>query len=615
MDLSKTSFTTASFNRRSFLEAAVAVPAVGIAAAQSFSVQPQPIFLADMSLCRPATALSPVPHHRQWRLIEYEGDAIRGTMIVAGENTDAPELRLSLGHSGWHSIFVGIYPFHVEHIFQYDRDESDDEFRVELRLSAESTATLLTHRGSPHGRIDEFFWKDADITGQDLVLRQFQKQLFPETESASGRVGSSCWIAYIKLVPLSEHQVEAQEKDLRARANRRLYAHNDGFDYHYYLRPTSEADIRRELASYRHTDFSRIYWEAAHGEICNYPTKIGRTHRREWIDDHYSVGDRLSAESWTILREKGIDPFRVAIDYAHEIGLEVHASMRTAAFHFDAPWDQWSAGGVYDQHPEWRSVDRKGRPTPRLSYAHPEAQRYVISILEEIAGYPVDGVCLLYNRRWPVVEYEPLLVDSFQKLYGQDPRKIDDRDPRWLAHRATALTGFMLAVRKSMDDLAAKQGRNKRIPVSAVVATSERENMFYGMDVKTWAGRGLVDTLIPEATYRDEEANFDPRDVAFFVNCVRSTSCEVAWNMLPRQLTREQYRSYASRLYDMGVERLFFWDTNQRTYRYPQWTDIRRLGHREELAAWVRAGKPKIDQPGVALRRLGDWTVGYADAG
>ena len=166
-----------------------------------------------------------------------------------------------------------------------------------------------------------------------------------------------------------------------------------------------------------------------------------------------------------------------------------------------------------------------------------------------------------------------------------------------------------------MDDLAAKQGRKKRIPVSAVVATSEAENMFYGMDVKAWAQQGLVDTLIPEGRHGGEEGNFDPDDATFFVNCVKGTSCEVAWNMLPRQLTPEQYRSYAARLYDLGVERLFFWDANQRTYRYPQWTDVRQLGHREALAAWVRAGKPNIDQPGIALRRVGDWTIGYADAG
>ena len=39
-------------SRRSFLRTAVAGPAVGIAAAQSVTFQVQPIYLADMSLCR-----------------------------------------------------------------------------------------------------------------------------------------------------------------------------------------------------------------------------------------------------------------------------------------------------------------------------------------------------------------------------------------------------------------------------------------------------------------------------------------------------------------------------------------------------------------------------------
>jgi hypothetical protein len=611
-------------NRRVFFQIAAAGSALQAPAAQQTpgaapadpgtGAESKAIYV-DMSHCQPASALSKTPHPRQWRLLDYETKTLKGSMIVAGENTDAPELRLPLGTSGWHRIYVGVYPFSVSHIFQYDREIEDDEFRVELRLSGEKTSTMLTHRGGAHGRIDDFFWKAAETGGQDLIIRQFQKQLFPKSETSSGRVGSSCWIAYIKLVPVAEAEVRAIEEDRADKRNRRLYAHNDGFDYHYYYRPTGEADIRREIEPYRNSDFSRIYWEAAHGEICNYPTKIGRTHRKEWIQDHYSVGDRLSAESWTILRNKGIDPLKVAIEHAHEVGLEIHASMRTSAFHFDAPWDLWSAGGVYDQHPEWRGVGRNGLPTPRLSYAYPEVQRYIVSILEEIAGYPVDGICLLYNRRWPVVEYEPPIVESFQKKYGRDPRQLNARDPQWLAHRATFLTGFMKSVRQSMNEVSRKQGRAKPLKVSAVVATSEQENMLYAMDVRTWAREGLVDTLIPEGLKNRESGALDPRDVSFFVNSTRGSSCEVAWNMMPRQMTPEEYRARAHKLYDMGVGRLFFWDTNQRTYRYPQWTDIRRLGHREELAAWARAGAPKIVQPGKALVKLGDWVVGYADAG
>ena len=98
----------------------------------------------------------------------------------------------------------------------------------------------------------------------------------------------------------------------------------------------------------------------------------------------------------------------------------------------------------------------RGRPewTPYAAsfpYAYPEVERYIVSILEEIAGYPVDGICLLYDPAMTgVVEYEPPIVESFLKKYGRDPRQLDARNPQWLAHRATFLTGFMKSVRRSI---------------------------------------------------------------------------------------------------------------------------------------------------------------------
>src|SRR5262249_48468545 len=158
--------------------------------------------------------------------------------------------------------------------------------------------------------------------------------------------------------------------------------------------PTTEAEIRRELEPFRDTDFSRIYWEAGAGDRMFYPTKLGLMATDDWILDGYRVGDRLAAESWQALKKQGIDPFRVALDYAHKIGLELHATYRTAGFYFPVPEDEWNTGGAYHKHPEWRGTDREGRQTPRLSYAYPEVRRMVISFLREIASYPIDGICL-----------------------------------------------------------------------------------------------------------------------------------------------------------------------------------------------------------------------------
>jgi len=83
---------------------------------------------------------------------------------------------------------------------------------------------------------------------------------------------------------------------------------------------------------------------------------------------------------------------------------------------------------------------------------------------------------------------------------------------------------------------------------------------------------------------------------------------------MPRQMTPEEYRSHAHKLYEMGVGRLFFWDTNQRTYRYPQWTDIRGWVIAKSCARGHGQGAENLSARQGSVK-LGDWVVGYADAG
>ena len=129
-----------------------------------------------------------------------------------------------------------------------------------------------------------------------------------------------------------------------------------------------------------------------------------------------------------------------------------------------------------------------GRPAPRLSYAFPQFRAFVVSLLREIAGYPVDGVCILYNRRPPFLEFEPPVVDGFRSRFGRDPRELDDHDPQWLAWRATFLTDFMREVRTAMKDVAQQQNRSRPLEISAVVMGTEAENRYYGLVLQRGCG-------------------------------------------------------------------------------------------------------------------------------
>jgi hypothetical protein len=614
--VSRRSAGSGAVSRRGFIlgGAASAVPASARGAAQAAAAgvhteAGRALYLADLGACRPASALSRKPRRNHWRLVDFTTEKLAGVMLVAGHNTAAPEIRLPLGRSGWHAVHLGLR--------SPGGDHGDSE--VEVRLSGGRTFARmrLVSAAAERHRVVELFWRDADLTGQELVIRQPRLQTVPESAASAGNASSPVWLAYVKLVPLPAAETARIEAERRSGANRRLFAHHDAWSYTFFNRPTTEEEIRRELEPLRDSDFSRLYWEAGGGERMTYPTRLGSMPDDPAVEDPYRLGDRLAVESWRILKVKGIDPLRVALDYAHELGLEFHATYRPAGFHYPIPEDEWTAGGFYDRHPELRSTDRRGRPTPRLSYAFPEVRGRVIALLEEIARYPVDGVCIAFNRRPPLVEYDRPAIDAFRARHGIDPRSIDERDPRWLAVRAAFLTAFMRELRQALE----RSTSSRRVPpaVSAIVLGSEVENLDAGLDLPAWLREGLVDTLIPYTSGPGLESSapswVDPGAAAYFVRLTRGTRCTLACNLMPRRMAPEEYRRRALGLYRAGVPRLFFWDYDQRCDYGAAWSALRRLGHVGELEAWDAAGSPALPAPGSELKRLGDWDLGYQTPG
>ena len=561
-----------------------------------------------MTLCRPRSALSEKPRRNHWRLLGYETENFSGVMLVAGRNTAAPEIAYPVKQKGWHAVYFGLRSY-------------DESTRLQVRLKRDSTFSMIHHQRGAKNRLDDYFWRYVEFSGDDeIVLRQYCRQLVPDDPSSIANRCWGVWLAYIKTVPLSDGEVSALLRERRSGQHRRLFAHNDAWSYTYTYRATAPSDIRREIEPFRETDFSRIYWEAGGGDRMNYPSKLSRiVSTDEWIKDPYRVGDRLAKETWQTWRDQGIDPLQVAADYAHEIGLEFHTTYRPAGFHYPVPHDELNTGGVYDQHPEWRGRDRNGRPTPRLSYAFPEVRQVVIDFLKEMAEYPIDGVCIAYNRRPPLLEYEAPVVEGFQAKFGEDPRRLDEKDPRWLSYRTTFLTQFMREARRALNDVARKKNRRKPFELTAIVMSSKAENLYFAMDVETWIKEGLVDTMIPYSSAKRLDSSKDswvnPKDAEFFYRITRGTKCKLALNLMPRRISADEYRRRAHVLYQAGAEHFFFWDTNSRYDFSPSWTVLSRLGHKEELEAWTRAGSPKFDPPGTTLKRLGDWDLSYDTPG
>ena len=377
----------------------------------------------------------------------------------------------------------------------------------------------------------EIFWKVADLTGQELVIGQDTWQV-KVGEGPDSCQSAEAMLAYIKVVPLSDAELSAHRADLRRSKTRRLFTHNDAGVHNHG--PTTPEQLRRYVDIYRDTDFSRIYWEAGSGDHLNYFSKIGVSPPYGSLEHLTRESERVSWLSWNAFREQGIDPFSVVLDQAHEIGLEFHAGYRVSGFHYPPPYDHAiQRASFFRFHQELRGTSRSGQPSPRISYTFPETQRFVLSVLREIAGtFPVDGISLQFNRRLPVVEYEPPLVEGFKAEYGEDPFQLDERDPRWLQYRSGIMTRFMSDVRRAMDEVADQTGRATRIGVSAIVTNSRDENLYNGLDTDSWVSKGLVDTLIPYSSNPDFNSNdpswTDMADAEYWISLTRGDCNEAS---------------------------------------------------------------------------------------
>ena len=575
------------------------------------------VYLTDMDRCLPSDAVSPEPKRGRWRTVGYESDELSGTMLVAWQETAAPDVVYPLEVSGLHAITIGAWK-----LKEWYKGEAG-AVAIKAKLTGDDSFSVLTmptisEPEDPIGGWDdwtggewlgEVFWKVADLTGQQLTVGQMMRRHAPGDFPGSFKCQVAS-IAYIKLTPLSEAETAALQADRERREDKRLYAHSD----FTFKRPEH---VREDLTAFRDSDFSRIVLEAGAGDLMNYPTKIGRVGTYYGLDDYAQPVYRGEAETWRWLQSEGIDPYRIAVDYIHGMGMECHAGFRVAGFMSPPAHDHFDYGdSYYSAHPEYRGVDRNGEPTPRIAFSYPEVREYVVSLFREMAEeYPIDGVSPLYCRRPPLVEYEAPLVEGFKAEYGRDPRELDERDREWLQYRSGALTDFMRRLRRAMDEVGAQTGR--RLQVTAVVAKDEEENLYDGIDLRTWVTEGLVDVLMPfssHAAYNmNAEAWSDTGATRYFQSLVEGTACELSFNIQPSGMEPGRLRHRASELYRAGAESLFFWNTPSKYSEH--WTSLRRLGHAGELEAWRDAGEPDTASRSVRLSKHGEWNTAYITPG
>lgn len=544
------------------------------------------IIISDMSRCLPAVALSKVRKKNHWQLIPYEGEGLNGVILGAASLIQAPDVTLPLEVNGWYAIYIGFFNPHYAY---------DGGLTIKLKLTDDPCFRNISDPAPPWTNkieLKEAFFKYADLTGQNLIIGQQSKG-----------TPKKAYMAYVKLVPLSQKQVEAVKKDRARKDTRILYALNDGNGL-FYRNPSTREDVLEEIEQYRYSDVGTLMFAAASGDIVNYPSKIGTPWLAEAGDSVATAGHKILRESLQTLLKNGIVPMQVFLEHSHDMGIDFHAMFRLGIIGDIPPSDLWeNSKGIVRQRPELRMVDMDGTPIEKASYAYPQVREYMLSIIREVAeGYDIDGVNLCFIRGPHFVGYEDIVIKDFKAKHGIDPRDLDENDIRAQRHRAGYLTEFVRSARTLVNQVS--NNKCKKIQLSAMVYSAEAdqaENLFFGFDVKTWLQEELLDGIVMSSPYDKE-----------IIEMVHSHKCKVITNLMPSgpEATGKPAETVRMALMGLnaGVDGFRAWDLNSRQEKPEFWEVFKRVGHKEDMEKFSRA-LPKMKT--IKLKTVGGFDVSH----
>lgn len=326
-----------------------------------------------------------------------------------------------------------------------------------------------------------------------------------------------------------------------ARRQRRIIFNDDGGDLFDEASSTPEGFLGVRLKRLADTHVDTISWSVTKGDAPNYDSKIqpifGEAHAQP-APYMYDMMSNLKS-----LIETGHCPLGLVVNFAHEHGMEVFASLRMNDVH-DSFWHGWVTRWK-KQHPQFL-VNKTGMLDERKLYitsqdfSHAEVRQRKFEIIEEVCDqYDIDGVELDYIRH-PV-------------LFGRSLRGLAVNDSE-----VAIMTRFMRRTRKRMDEIAARRGRPlllaARVPDSFELARN------IGLDLNRWVQEGLVDLLIPGGGYAPHSLNVGDFAQAAHEHDVLVYPCYNTGVGQNRGFIVEDMRALATNWHRAGADGIYLWN-------------------------------------------------------
>ncbi len=394
-----------------------------------------------------------------------------------------PWLAIDPRVNGWHRIYVGLY----------HRSEPP-QARLLAKLSDELYPEYLQTPDDTETRVAEVYWKAADLSGRQIELGQPPA---PWAHPDHGWIGG---ISHIRLEPMTEVEVrEAEQEIILPPAEQRLFGMLDYTDEVFWWgRADTENDIRAIVYRHEQAGFGRIYLRCFGTHLDNSLAVAEAAPR--WTDEQEEkwCESQNCAVGWKPYIELAnrFDPLQVAVEYAEQIGVEVHAWVRMtnfnreprAAFWHDNP--QFYAQMLVTEKDEETGKQVPVEPYQRqayprvLSFAYPEVRAFYVKFFEQLASTGTPGIMIDLLRHPPIAGYEPVVSEAFQREYGVAMETLDVyHDPRVQEHLSQYLEAFLRDLRAAIGD-----------DIEISVRSSGPSK--YALRGEEWIAEGLIDAIV-----------------------------------------------------------------------------------------------------------------------
>ncbi len=451
------------------------------------------VLVRQMDTIAPDSAWSRSPTRGKWQLRPYRlSNEQSGKLLLvndpagdSGPSAVPPEFEVKLDLPGWYAIWIGVPMLDLRPTVWSNYGG------VDLALDSDPAySPVAPDRGARHGKVMgamnvevDCYWKCAKLDGRTLRVRAPYGTFLSFTW---GLVRTS--MSSLRLVKLSDEQIEAFEQDGSSPSTKRVIFCMDGFTDYFLAGDPGKGIDARYPQQYRGSDVKMYFLQTPATGVASWPSRVTSLLGEGVTDNQWKSlrkGDQRAYEyiQWAVRNKQ--EGFRVAAPICRGGGEEFHASLRMNLFFANsgiigAASEDYFNGRFWKEHPELRKqpmhqVEGHMSATVQLDYAQPKVRQFILDILIELAtNYDVDGINMDFTR-WPPVA---------------DPAH----------HDFNVLTTFIQEVRTALDRVSQKKGR--KLALSAMVTDGYHANMNLveqKIDLQGWLASKTLDFICVQA--------------------------------------------------------------------------------------------------------------------